>query len=173
PARLKVWLTLLTLGLLTAGAALFALTPAAEEPRAADPAPASPPPAQEPKPAAAEPSRIETLKASLLRRGGGNAQSEAAVAEGLKWLSEHQAADGHWSLHGFAHDGHCNCTGQGQPNHEIAGTAFGLLPLLGAGITHKSTGKDSAYAKNVELGLKYLVSQQKADGDYGQVMYAQ
>jgi RNA polymerase sigma factor (sigma-70 family) len=172
-ARLKVWLALLTLGLLTAGAAVFALSPAADELRADDPAPELPPPSQGPKPAAAEPSRVETLKASLLRRGGGNAQSEAAVAEGLRWLSEHQAADGHWSLHGFDRDGKCNCTGAGQANHEIAGTAFGLLPLLGAGVTHKSTGKDAAYAKNVEQGLKYLVSQQKPDGDYGQIMYTQ
>jgi RNA polymerase sigma factor (sigma-70 family) len=173
-ARLTMGLTLLTLALLTAGAAVFTLPPAAEDrPPAAEPPVESPPPAKEPQPAPAEASRIDALKASLLQRGGGNAQSEAAVAEGLQWLSEHQAPDGHWSLHGFPHDGHCNCTGTGQTNDDIAGTAFGLLPFLGAAITHKSTGKEAAYAKNVDLGLKYLVSQQKEDGDYGQVMYAQ
>jgi RNA polymerase sigma factor (sigma-70 family) len=172
-ARLKVWLTLLTLGLLTAGAAVFALSPTADEPRAAEPPPESPPPLKGPKPADTEPARIEALKASLLQRGGGNAQSEAAVADGLKWLSEHQAADGHWSFDGFHHDGHCNCTGTGQANHDVAATAFGLLPILGAGITHKSTGKDAAYARNVERGLKYLVSKQQENGDYGVVMYTQ
>jgi RNA polymerase sigma factor (sigma-70 family) len=172
-AHLKVWLPLLTLALLTAGAVVFTLPPAGDEPRAAEPASESPRPDPEPKPAVPEPLRLDALKASLLRRGGGNAQSEAAVAEGLKWLSEHQAPDGHWSLDGFHQDGHCNCTGTGQPNHAIAGTAFGLLPFLGAGITHQSPARVTPYGKNVELGLKYLVSQQKADGDYGQVMYAQ
>src|SRR5262249_51160489 len=65
----------------------------------------------------------------MVKEGGGNSRSEAAVAAGQHWLAEHQAADGHWSLDGFnvnAH-GRCRCTGFGQ-NNDIAATAFGLLP---------------------------------------------
>ena len=47
---------------------------------------------------------------------------------GLKWIVQHQAPDGHWSLDGFQQHGRCNCNGFGQ-NNDVAATAFGLLPL--------------------------------------------
>ena len=76
--------------------------------------------------------RSGATKEKLLLEGGGNSASEAAVAAGQKWLVQHQAADGHWSLNAFDQHqgGRCNCTGFGQDN-DIAGTALGLLPLLG------------------------------------------
>ena len=111
--------------------------------------------------------RSGSTRERMVKEGGGNTQSEAAVAAGLLWLARHQAADGHWSLDGFRRDGHCNCTGPGQ-NQDIAATAFGLLPFLGAGQTHKpgteGTGK---FRKNVERGLKYLLLKQNSDGDFG------
>jgi hypothetical protein len=103
----------------------------------------------------------------MVEQGGGNARSEAAVARGLEWIVKHQSDAGHWSLDGFM-SGRCSCTGPGRHN-DIAGTAFGLLPLLGAGQTHKGGGGKNTgmYTKNVERGIRYLVLRQDADGYFG------
>ena len=122
-----------------------------------------------------------------LLKQGGNRLSEAAVASGLQFLARHQAPDGHWSLDQF----HLNVntkfpengprlandqsTGQGTKN-DVAGTAFGLLPFLGAGETHKppppGTPRDQNYQKVVEAGLRYLLSKQTRDGEFPGGMYA-
>jgi hypothetical protein len=118
----------------------------------------------------------------MVLEGGGNAPSEAAVARGLEWLALHQAPDGHWSLEGFtshAHDKYgpgskpftCNCSGSGQKN-DVAGTAFGVLPFLAAGITHKPIVADQKkqrdYTKTVEAALKFLMAKQdKSNGSLG------
>jgi hypothetical protein len=118
----------------------------------------------------------------LVKAGGGNAESEAAVAIGLKWLALHQCADGHWSLHEFhkcarehATDDKrfiCSCGGSGMKN-DTAATAFGLLPFLGAGITHKSDAQwKEDYTKTVATGLKWLQEKQTESGDLGGGMYA-
>ncbi len=116
--------------------------------------------------------RSGATRERMLAEGGGNSKSEAAVANGLDWLARHQSDDGHWSLDGYM-AGRCNCTGGGRRN-DIAGTAFGLLPMLGAGQTHKGaagkmTGK---YSKNVERGLRYLILKQNSEGYFGGGMYA-
>ncbi|MCS7047110.1 MAG: terpene cyclase/mutase family protein, partial [Gemmataceae bacterium] len=98
-----------------------------------------------------------------LREGGGTTESEAAVARGLKWIARNQFPDGSWRLDG-------NFPDKGSHN-DIAGTAFGLLPLLGAGKTHKQS-KDNPYDKPVEKGLKFLIlKQNKKTGDFGGGMY--
>jgi hypothetical protein len=115
--------------------------------------------------------RSGATRERMVTEGGGNSRSEAAVARGLIWLVQHQSTDGKWSLDGFM-KGRCNCQFGGQQN-DTAGTAFGLLPLLGAGQTHKGGGKNaSAYAKNVERALKYLMLKQSSDGNFGGGMYA-
>jgi RNA polymerase sigma factor (sigma-70 family) len=114
--------------------------------------------------------RLDDLRERLLERAGGNARSEAAVAAGLDWLARHQAGDGHWSLDHFDADGHCDCTGPGQKN-DTAGTAFGLLSFLGAGITPRTVGP-AAQARAVERGLAYLVRKETKEGDFGDGMYA-
>jgi len=111
--------------------------------------------------------RSGSTRERMLREGGGNTVSEAAVAAGLKWLSLHQAPDGHWSIDGFRQHGKCNCTGEGNTNNDIAGTAFGLLPFLAAGKTHKRSADNETYYKVVEKGLKYLISKQNAQGYFG------
>jgi biopolymer transport protein ExbD len=103
-------------------------------------------------------------KDELLRSGGGNASSEAAVAAGLKWLARHQAVDGHWGMHDFHLHGKCNCAEPGG-DYDVAGTALGLLPLLGAGVTHKG-GQPEHHAKAVERGLKWLLTRQRVDGSF-------
>src|SRR5262249_46042896 len=119
--------------------------------------------------------RSGATREQMVREGGGNTLSEAAVAAGLKWLSQHQAPDGHWSIDGFQAHGKCNCQGKGNHNNDVAGTAFGLLPFLGAGMTHKPGSSGSGlYTKNVERALKYLIAKQnKETGDFaGGYMYA-
>jgi hypothetical protein len=111
--------------------------------------------------------RSGAARQQMLREGGGNTVSEAAVAAGLKWLAQHQAPDGHWSLDGFRQHGRCNCTGEAQTNNDIAGTAFGLLPFLAAGKTHKRSADNETYYKVVEKGLKYLATKQNAQGYFG------
>src|SRR5205823_10648075 len=98
--------------------------------------------------------------------GGGSKASEAAVAKGLKWLALHQAPEGCWSLdqynlharesinsNKFVMD---NSQGKGMKN-DTAGAAFGLLPFLAAGITHKPSGRpqDDQYVKTVQRALNY------------------
>src|SRR5262249_35925212 len=113
--------------------------------------------------------RSGSTRVRMALEGGGNALSEAAVARGLRFLARHQSSDGHWSLDQYhlscnpnaPKDGphiNSNCSGQGTKN-DIAGTAFGLLPFLGAGKTHKPPSGDAKeeinYQKTVEAGLRY------------------
>ncbi len=100
-----------------------------------------------------------------LRDGGGTKESEAAVTRGLQWLARHQMPDGRWMLDDprFKDKGSAN---------DIAGTAFGLLPLLGAGKTHKAA-KDNPYDKPIEKALLFLIKKQdKRTGNFGGGMYS-
>ncbi len=128
--------------------------------------------------------RSGSTRVKMLQEGGGNALSEARVANGLQWLALHQAQDGHWSLHEFNHSARdkprpagriytCNCQ-VGSPNrNDIAATGFGLLPFLAGGITHKptkTTNKD--YSKTVDGALNWLMSKQSKQGSFSDDMYA-
>jgi hypothetical protein len=113
--------------------------------------------------------RSGATRVKMAIEGGGNTASEAAVARGLTWIASHQAPDGHWALDSFNQHGNCKCNGFGQRN-DIAGTAFGLLPLLGAGEHHRNA--KARYGKHCEKGLKYLIEKQKDDGNFGGGMYA-
>jgi hypothetical protein len=64
-------------------------------------------------------------------------------------------------------------TGKGTKN-DTAGTAFGLLPFLGAGITHKPSGKENEdrFVKTVRNGLSYLMQKQGKDGAFPGGLYA-
>lgn len=92
-------------------------------------------------------------KSQLLSRGGGSAETEDAVEQGLIWLSKQQKSDGSWSLKGPYDDG-------GVHENTVAATAMALNAFLGAGY-HQLEGK---YAGNVQRGLRYLLSLQSADG---------
>jgi len=128
--------------------------------------------------------RSGSTRKRMLEEGGGNNISEAAVAAGLQWLALHQASDGRWSLHEFnrhARDKPLpagkvfmdNCTGQATRQNDIAGTAFGLLPFLAGGITHKPTKtQQKDYSKSVQAALNYLINKQGKDGYYGGDMYS-
>ena len=106
--------------------------------------------------------RDPRLRNQIVAKEGGTTQTEAAVARGLRWLRLHQHDDGHWNLNDFSHTGDCNgrCQDPGQDSATGA-TALALLPFLGAG----QTQSDGIYKDEVSRALKWLVSQQKADGD--------
>jgi hypothetical protein len=120
--------------------------------------------------------RSGATREQMLQEGGGNAASEAAVARALEWFAKHQSSDGHWSIDNYQNAAKgCNCQGVGQQHNDIAATAFGLLPLLGAGQTHKGSSNQKntgRYTKNVERALKYLMVKQNAEGNFGGGMYA-
>jgi hypothetical protein len=100
----------------------------------------------------------------MLEAGGGTDASEAAVTLGLRWLVKNQFPDGSWRLDG-------NFPDKGAQN-DIAGTAFGLLPFLAAGKTHKAGKEPNPYDKPVERGLMFLVRKQdKRSGNFGGGMY--
>lgn len=77
-------------------------------------------------------------KQALLEAYGGTPESEQAVLRGLRWLAEHQQLDGRWSLKQYWQDvPGCDCPTAFEEevlDNDVAGTAFGVLPFLGAGI---------------------------------------
>jgi hypothetical protein len=129
--------------------------------------------------------RVSGATREKMLQDGGNKESEAAVANGLLWFAKHQSADGHWSLDQFQNNYRDKVEGNAQRvttresgqgiKNDVAGTAFGLLPFLGAGITHKPSSEKRAinYQKTVEGGLKYLMAKQDSKtGDFGGGMYS-
>lgn len=125
-------------------------------------------------------------KQALLDFYGGTPESEAAVMRGLKWLAAHQQSDGSWSLKDYGKGiAGCDCQGEkesGADDNLTAATAFGVLPFLGAGITHNRapTPELAEYQKVVEQGLVFLARRQirgkdkndKQDGYLGDSIYA-
>lgn len=105
--------------------------------------------------------RDPRLRVEVVQQEGGTTLTEAAVARGLRWLAEHQNDDGSWSLRGFRHAADCNCDGDGGFGGKAPGTALSMLPFLGAGQTHQ-VGK---YKGNVSKGLRWMLTNQKPDGD--------
>jgi hypothetical protein len=105
--------------------------------------------------------RDPRLRVEVVTREGGTTLTEAAVARGLRWMTNHQNADGSWSLWGFSKAGDCNCGGDGAYRSKSPGTALAMLPYLGAGQTHLA-GK---YKGTVSRGLRWLIQNQKENGD--------
>ncbi|MCZ7649446.1 MAG: terpene cyclase/mutase family protein [Planctomycetota bacterium] len=87
----------------------------------------------------------------LAMRGGGGKATESAVDAALKWLADHQEADGHW-----------DCIKYGGKEADVASTGLALLAFLGAGHTEK-VGK---YKDNVKRAAAWLRSIQSDDGKY-------
>ena len=90
---------------------------------------------------------------AMVQAGGGNSESEAAVARGLIWLARQQRANGSW-----VYDGD-------HSQDVIAATGMALLPFLAAGQTHKPA-QDNKYQKTVAAGLNFLISQMGKDGEF-------
>jgi len=92
--------------------------------------------------------RDPRVRLEMVEQEGGTLLTEAAVARGLRWLSQQQNEDGGWGL-------------KGRGRSDAAGTSLALLPFLGAGQTHQ-TGR---YSDEVSKGLRWLIDKQKPDGD--------
>lgn len=104
--------------------------------------------------------RKPEMRREAVEKLGGNDASEAAVDRGLEWLAAHQYPDGHWSIENLnCKDHECGQHGAYQANS--AATGLALLAFLGAGNTHQA-GKHQAI---VDRGLKYLIRNQKKNGD--------
>ncbi|MHC4819717.1 MAG: prenyltransferase/squalene oxidase repeat-containing protein [Planctomycetota bacterium] len=106
-----------------------------------------------------------------LRAGGGSGRTEQAVALGLKWLAAHQDvdADGRWDVAGFMkHDPNDDrCAGAGSPRYDVGVTGLALLAFLGAGYTDRGSRQQNPYAKNVQMGLRFLLTAQDTNGCFG------
>ena len=101
--------------------------------------------------------REEGSKRSLLGRYGGNATTERAVLDGLRWLARNQRKDGSWSLagpfnHGIPED----------MDNPVAATAMALLAFQGNGNTHRK----GQFRQNVVRGWKWLLAEQDDDGSF-------
>lgn len=86
---------------------------------------------------------------------------------GLDWLARHQSEDGRWDCDGYMRHGDPKkgplCTGKGNAMYDVGVTGLALLAYLGAGNTHR----EGQYQATVRKGLKWLKSQQDAEGCFG------
>lgn len=95
--------------------------------------------------------RAGANREAAIRKFGGNADSEAAVAAALKWLATQQLSDGGWTFD-------LRKTPNPNPNPgeadraRAAATAMAILPFLGAG----HTPKEGRYATVVRRGIQFL-----------------
>lgn len=102
--------------------------------------------------------RGERSRGFLVKASGGTTQTEAAVAKGLRWLASVQEEDGSWNLPRF-----------NGINTDTGGTGLGVLPFLGAGITHRQ----GQYKKTVDKAIQWIVRSQREDGDLSGSGHAQ
>lgn len=97
--------------------------------------------------------RTEEARSILTKAFGGSATSEAAVASGLKWLTEHQDKDGSWSFNHRRDACGDDCTTPGSlASNRVGATSMALLCFVGAGHTQES----GTYREPVKNGLEYL-----------------
>jgi hypothetical protein len=94
-------------------------------------------------------------------RFGGSQATESSVEAALRWLSRHQEADGHWDTQKYM-DAPDNFP---RDSFDPGITGLALLAFLGAGYTHKDK---SLFQDNVLRAVKWLASNQKADGTFTQ-----
>jgi prenyltransferase beta subunit len=111
--------------------------------------------------------KLSNRKANA-RQFGGNEQSERAVEASLRWLASVQNRNGSWDAKAFG-AGQVKLDENGV-DRDYAGrdadsgvTALSILAFLGAGYTHE----EGQYADNVDRALRWLISQQRQDGNFG------
>jgi len=111
--------------------------------------------------------RGDEERAAATRKFGGNAQSERAVELSLQWLARVQSAEGFWDASEF---GAGSTRSEGMQTFNDVGrdadtglTGLSLLAFLGRG----HTLNEGEYRDTVERGLRWIVSQQRANGALG------
>jgi hypothetical protein len=97
---------------------------------------------------------------TMIQKFGGNSASEASVASGMKWLTNHQMADGSWS---FEHSKHPDCKGQCSQDGTFTAcptgaTGLALLAFLGGGHTHQKGDYQKPVKRAIDFLLKSAVS---------------
>jgi hypothetical protein len=115
--------------------------------------------------------RAPEMRAEVLEKMGGSAETERAVTLALEWFTRHQEPDGRWTGRHF--DDRCGkCESHAEFDADAAMTGLTLLCYLGAGHTHV---KDGAFQEHVRKALSYLVARQAPNGDLRQkeTMYGQ
>lgn len=92
------------------------------------------------------------------RLPGGRGTHES-LARALRWLADHQDADGKWDADGFMkHDpAGDECDGAGDAKHDVGVTGLALLAFLGDGHTMRHRGP---YQDNVLRAVRWLREQQ-------------
>jgi Squalene-hopene cyclase C-terminal domain len=102
------------------------------------------------------------------RQFGGTEYSERSVEASLRWLAHVQSPNGHWDAKAFG-AGRVKIDENGV-DRDYAGrdadsgvTALAVLAFLGAGYTHE----EGQYADTVDRALRWLIAQQKPDGNLG------
>ena len=88
--------------------------------------------------------RVGPMRAQALQKFKGSAETERAVVAGLRWLRNHQQADGAWK---------CEKSDQ-------AGTALAVLAFLG----HGETPDSEEFGATANKALQYMVAQIGPDG---------
>jgi len=91
--------------------------------------------------------RDPRFRVQVGKHEGATTLTEAAVARALRWLAKEQFGDGHWE--------------STDKSWSTVETSMALLPFLGAGQTPYA----GHYKDNVAKGLRWLIAQQKPDGD--------
>ncbi|MEE8106889.1 MAG: prenyltransferase/squalene oxidase repeat-containing protein [Planctomycetota bacterium] len=103
--------------------------------------------------------------------GGSTGMTQNAVEIALQWLADHQDVDtsGGWDCDDFAkHDpADDKCSGAGKPHYDTGVTGLALLAFLGAGYTDRGNAHQNKFARNVRMGLRYLMSVQDDEGCFG------
>ena len=129
--------------------------------------PPAPAPAPTVAPAPPPPTELTPAekRAARIRHNGGTEASEAAVARALDWLARHQATTGEWEAMHF--ERRCPRTGScqvkeapGDPLYTPGTTGLALLAFMGAG----HSPLNGPYAKEISLGLAWLVEHQNSEG---------
>ena len=109
--------------------------------------------------------RSRESRLSVAQQNGGTIKTEQAVDNALLWLATNQESNGRWDpqQHQAGREdrvfGHNRDGAGAKADSGITGLA--TLAFLGAGNTHL----DGPYADTVDKGLKFLIGQQKNNGD--------
>ncbi len=97
------------------------------------------------------------------RLRGHGSKKLRVVMKGLDWLARHQAPNGSWDADGFyCQDGGCHCLeeSRGGALYDVGVTGLSLLAFLGAG----ESPRNGVYKDNLRKGLRWLMTQQDAEG---------
>jgi len=109
--------------------------------------------------------RSQESRLAVARQNGGTIKTEQAVDKALQWLAANQESSGRWNpqQHQAGREdrvfGH-NRDGAGA-KADAGITGLATLAFLGAGNTHL----EGAHTDTVDRALKFLISQQKTNGD--------